>query len=436
MGSSRVTVLVGGQFGDEGKGKFVHYLVQKEGVDVVARGNGGPNAGHNVHDPARNLDIALHLLPSGIASEKTVNIVGCGTVINPYSLVEEMEAVTKAGISLTPDNLKLSSRAHLILQSHRIIDGAKDRVGTTGQGIGPAYRDKASRLGLRLESIMRPTFKDEVREALIRHNKELEADGVFDLCLDIEKEVVRFTKAAAQIRPYIFDTVEFLDQSLRAGKSILAEGAQATLLDINHGTYPYVTSSGATAGGVVSGIGVPAHYANRVIGVFKLPMTRVGKGPFVTKLTKEEQILHATLAGRKGAPGAEFGATTGRARDIGWMDLLAARYAQVVNGFTEIGLTKLDALTGIGTLKIATAYECDGEVVTVMPGDAEVLARCRPVYTELPGWDVSIAGVREYDALPKAAKEYVTFVETEVGVPVTMIGTGPNNDDIIIRNEK
>lgn len=433
MQSPKVTVVVGGQFGDEGKGKFVHYLVQSQGVDIVGRGNGGPNAGHNVHDPERGIEIALHLMPSGIIAESSVNIVGCGTVINPHTFIEEMDAVEKAGVRLSPERLKLSSRAHIILQSHRVIDGAGDRVGTTGQGIGPTYRDKAVRTGLRLESMLRETFLDDAQDVLEAHNKELAAGGYGDLCLDVERELVRLAESAEVLRPYITDTVDYVSEAIKAGKSILAEGAQATLLDINYGTYPYVTSSSCTAGGILGGLGVPAQYADRVIGVFKLPMTRVGKGPFVTRLTDEESDLHVRLAGKKGSAGAEFGATTGRARDIGWMDVVSARYAQAVNGFTEIGLTKLDTLSGIKTLKVATSYVCDGEQFTTMPADTQTLEKCTPVYTELPGWEENIDGLKDFETLPNAAKDYVAFIEKQIGVPVTMIGTGPNNSDVIIR---
>lgn len=433
MQSSKVTVVVGGQFGDEGKGKFVHYLVHDQHIDIVGRGNGGPNAGHNVHDPERGINLALHLMPSGVISDSAVNIVGCGTVINPHTFIDEMDVAKAAGLKLTPENLKLSSRAHIILQSHRAIDGAKDKVGTTGQGIGPTYRDKSVRVGLRLESMLRPTFLEEASDAIERHNKELAAEGRGDLCLDIEREIARLSESSETLKPFICDTVEYLSSALSKGRTLLAEGAQATLLDINYGTYPYVTSSSCTVGGILGGLGVPAQYADRVIGIFKLPMTRVGKGPFVTRLTDEEADLHVRLAGIKGSAGAEFGATTGRARDIGWMDVVSARYAQAVNGFTEIGLTKLDTLSGIKTLKVATSYACDGKQFATMPADTQTLEKCTPVYTELPGWEENIDGLTDYSVLPQAAKDYIAFIEKEIGVPVTMIGTGPNNSDIIIR---
>jgi adenylosuccinate synthase len=433
MGQSKVTVIVGGQFGDEGKGKFVHYLVNKGEANIVGRGNGGPNAGHNVHDPARGIDIALHLMPSGIAVDGVVNVVGSGTVINPLLFLEEMEAVAAAGIKVTPDNLKLSSRAHIILQGHRELDGATDRVGSTKQGIGPTYSEKITRLGLRLESMLRPSFAEEARTNLTRHNAILVFEGAEDMCLNVDEEVAKLVAAAEKLRPYISDTVTYVAKAMRQGKTVLAEGAQATLLDINFGTYPYVTSSSTIASGIVGGLGIPGHFADRVIGVFKLPMTRVGKGPFVTKLTDAESDTNLKLAGIKGAPGAEFGATTGRARDIGWMDLVSARYANMVNGFTDIGLTKLDSLSGIKTLKVATAYTCDGKVLDTMPADTQVTEKCEPVYTELPGWDEDISGVRDFAALPKAAQDYVAFIEKGIGVPVTMIGTGPNNDDMIVR---
>lgn len=425
--------VVGGQYGDEGKGKFVHYLVHKEGIKIIGRGNGGCNAGHNVYDPERGVALALHLMPSGVFGKDTVNIVGDGTVINPHNFVEEMDSVEACGVTFTPDNLKLSSRAHVTFQTHRHIDGATDKVGSTAQGIGPTYRDKAVRTGLRLEVFTRPDWQNTVKELLTAHNSELITLDRADLLVDIDDELAKLEISVARIAPYICDTLLYISNELSNGSSMMLEGAQATMLDINHGTYPYVTSSSATVGGIALGLGLPPTAVNRVIGVFKLPMTRVGKGPFTTLLTDSESDLHDQLAGIKGSKGSEFGATTGRARSIGWMDLVMAKYAHRVNGFTDLGLTKLDMLSGITALKLATSYELDGQEITDLPADTTAIERCTPVYTELPGWEEDVSAVTEFEQLPKNAQDYVLFVEKYVGVKVSMIGTGPDNNDMIVR---
>jgi adenylosuccinate synthase len=425
--------VVGGQYGDEGKGKFVHYLVHEEGIKIVGRGNGGCNAGHNVYDPERGVALALHLMPSGVFGKDTVNIVGDGTVINPHNFIVEMEEVEAAGVVLTPDNLKLSSRAHLTLQTHRVIDGANDKVGTTAQGIGPTYRDKAIRSGLRLEVFLRDNWQLTVKELFQAHNLELTQTRHEDLIVNIEEEIKKLEVSVARIAPFITDTVAYLSSELQKGSSMMLEGAQATMLDINHGTYPYVTSSSATAGGIALGLGLPPSAVNRVIGVFKLPMTRVGKGPFTTLLTEAESDLHDKLAGIKGAKGSEFGATTGRARSIGWMDLVMAKYSHQVNGFTDIGLTKLDMLSGIPELKVAIAYTLDDKRVDSMPADTLDIERCTPIYETLPGWKEDIAGITDFTKLPKNAQDYVLFIENYLNVPVTMVGTGADNANLIRR---
>lgn len=254
-----------------------------------------------------------------------------------------------------------------------------------------------------------------------------------DLVVNVTDEIKRLEAVVSRILPYVTDTVSYLSQEIATGSSVMLEGAQATMLDINHGTYPFVTSSSATAGGIALGLGIPPRCIERVIGVFKLPMTRVGKGPFTTRLTENENELHDILAGIKGSKGAEFGATTGRARDIGWMDLVMAKYAHMVNGFTDIGLTKLDMLSGIATLKIATSYTLDGREIHIMPADTSAIERCTPIYTELLGWDEQIVGVADFAQLPKNAQDYILFIEKFLGVPVTMIGTGPDNADLIKR---
>lgn len=427
------TAVVGGQYGDEGKGKFVHYLVHEEAIKIIGRGNGGCNAGHNVYDPERGVALALHLMPSGVFGKDTVNIVGDGTVINPHNFVEEMDAVEACGVKLTVDNLKLSTRAHVTFQTHRHVDSATDKVGSTAQGIGPTYRDKAIRTGLRLEVFARTNWQETVSALMDSHNEELRVLGREDLVVDVSTELKLLERSVSRILPHITDTVGYLAEERKKGTSMMLEGAQATMLDINHGTYPYVTSSSATAGGIALGLGLPMAAVDRVIGVFKLPMTRVGKGPFTTLLTEKENDLHDKLAGVKGEKGSEFGATTGRARSIGWMDLVMARYAHTVNGFTDIGITKLDMLSGIPVLKVATSYMLDGVEVSTLPADTEAIEKCTAVYTELPGWEEDISGISDFERLPKNAQDYILFIENHVGVPVTMIGTGPDNADMIVR---
>jgi len=427
------TAVVGGQYGDEGKGKFVHYLVHDEEIKIIGRGNGGCNAGHNVYDPERGVALALHLMPSGVFGKDTVNVVGDGCVINPHNFVEEMDSVEACGMVLTPKNLKLSSRAHVTLQTHRNIDGATDIVGSTAQGIGPTYRDKAVRIGIRLEVFLKDSWRDIVCALIESHNAELLVLERPDLVVVIDEEIKKLEAPIAKIIPFITDTVTYLSDENAKGSTIMIEGAQATMLDTNHGTYPYVTSSSATVGGITIGLGLPLTAVTRVIGVFKLPMTRVGKGPFTTLLTEDEADLHDTLAGVKGEKGSEFGATTGRARSIGWMDLVMAKYAHRVNGFTDIGLTKLDMLSGIPVLKIATSYTLNSQEITNMPADTEQIELCSANYTELPGWTEVITGVSEFSKLPINAQSYVQFIEEYLGVPVTMIGTGPDNADLIKR---
>ena len=424
--------VIGGQYGDEGKGKFVHYLVHDQKISIIGRGNGGSNAGHNVYDPERGVALALHLMPSGVFGDGTVNIVGCGTVIDPNNFVGEMDAVENAGIKLTPDNLKLSTRAQVTLQTHRVIDGATDKVGSTAQGIGPTYRDKAIRTGLRLEVFLHD-WKDKVTKLFEAHNEELTKNGYSELKVDIDNEIARLEKSVKRIKPYITDTVSYLYTAMKNGEDVMLEGAQATMLDINHGTYPYVTSSNTTAGGVSLGLGLPATSIKRIIGVFKLPMTRVGKGPFTSLLDESEAEIHNKLAGIKGTKGSEFGATTGRARSIGWMDLVMAKYTNMINGFTDIGLTKLDCLTGIPKLKVCTSYMLNGKEISNLPAETSEIEKCTPVYTELDGWEEDIAGETSFANLPKNAQKYVEFIEEYIGVPVTMIGTGADNSDMIIR---
>lgn len=428
-----VVAIVGGQYGDEGKGKFVHYLVHDKDIRLVVRANGGCNAGHNVYDPERGVALALHLIPSGIFGKNTVNIVGDGTVVNPHNLVEEIATVEASGVKLTAKNLLLSSRAHVTFQTQRNIDGATDKVGSTAQGIGPTYRDKAARSGLRLEVFLRDDWQTTVSDFLATQNNELKFLGREDLVVDLKTEVSKLKKSIKRLLPHITDTMTYINDQISQNKSLLLEGAQATMLDINYGTYPFVTSSNTTAAGLAVGSGIAPHRVSKVIGVFKLPMTRVGKGPFVTRLTDAETDIHNKLAGIKGSKGAEFGATTGRARDIGWLDLVMARYANRINGFTDLGLTKLDMLSGIKKLKICTAYNLDGNKIADMPADSSVIERCQPEYTEFDGWDEDISGVTNFSKLPKNAQKYIEFIENYVGVPVTMIGTGPDNADLIKR---
>jgi len=428
-----ITVILGAQWGDEGKGKITDMLAAE--ADVVARFAGGDNAGHTVTVGTERF--ALHLIPSGILYPRVSCLLGAGMVVNPKKLLAEMEGLSARGVDVSPRRLKLSDRAHLILPYHIALDGAAEAarggeaLGTTKRGIGPAYTDKAARSGIRASEMLQPeqVLADRIREQVAAKNEVLEK--VYGRPpLDAGEVVEEYLVYAARLRPYIADVSEQLSAAIRSRKRILAEGAQGTLLDLDHGSYPYVTSSQPTIGGVLLGLGIGAQYIERVVGVVKAYQTRVGAGPMPTELTGE---LGQRLRGTGAQPWDEFGTTTGRPRRCGWLDGVALQYALRVNGLTEMAITKLDVLSRFETLQVCVAYELDGERFESFPAHPAVLARCQPVYETLPGWGVEISDLRSFEDLPGAAQNYVTFVEDLLGIPAALISIGPARDQTIKR---
>jgi adenylosuccinate synthase len=404
------TVLIGAQWGDEGKGKVVDVLARD--ADVVVRYQGGSNAGHTLEIGSERF--VLHLVPSGVMYPEKLCIIGNGVVVDPLELKSEIEALMARGISLE-GRFWVSDRAHAVLPYHRRQDAAREqrarpgqRLGTTQRGIGPAYADKAHRTGLRMGEFCRPGWETKVQ-------MRAEESG----CADGAEMVATLREAAAFLAPFIADTTARLHEEWRRGRTILFEGAQGTMLDVDHGTYPFVTSSNATAGGASTGTGLPPRAIERVVGVIKCYTTRVGEGPFPTELKDET----GDLLRRRGR---EFGATTGRPRRCGWFDAVVARYAAAVNGVDYWALTKLDVLDECETIRVCVAYECDGRRLDRVPADAEALARCQPVYEEFPGWKMSTSGVRQYKDLPSAARAYVDALCRLTGVPLGLLSVGPD----------
>ena len=430
-----VTIIIGAQWGDEGKGKVVDLLAPT--VDIVARYQGGANAGHTIQwTNARGEEetFVLHLIPSGIFHDGTVCVVGNGVVIDPAAFMDEVRAVEARGYAVA-GRLKVSHTAHLIMPYHKALDRAQERaateaeggeaIGTTGRGIGPAYVDKVARAGIRVVDLL---DRDALRERLtaaIEDKNDVLAKIYGDDRLDVDAIVDEYVAFDETIDPYVTDTAAYLHDALAAGKRILAEGAQGALLDVDHGTYPFVTSSSPTAGGACTGLGIPPTSVDRVVGIVKAYSTRVGNGPFPTELTD-------ATGERLRAEGHEFGATTGRPRRCGWLDMVALRYATRLNGFTEIALTKLDVLAGFDTIRVCTAYRIDGKTTERYPADARLLERAEPVYETLPGFTERLDDARALDDLPDAARAYVAWIESRLGVPVTTIGTGPKREQTIV----
>jgi len=410
--------ILGAQWGDESKGKLAH-LLSKE-ADLCVRFNGGTNAGHTVVTGGE--EIKFHLLPAGSLWGCTA-VLGNGMVIDPFALAEELELLGEKG--LKPD-IYISAAAHLLLPYHRIVErlsGAEEGIGTTGRGIGPAYRDKAERTGLRIGDLLQPKlFQEKLKKNLEREQKIW---GSEKLRLDPGRLAAEILELFALPLGKITDTAQLLNHMLDEGRAVIFEGAQGTLLDIDFGTYPYVTSSHTTIGGIGVGAGVSPRRVERVIGVVKAYTTRVGAGPFPTEELGE-------VGERLRERGREFGATTGRPRRCGWLDLVALRYAQMINGFTELALMKLDVLSGLSKIKVAIHYHCNG-LTGDFPSSAEVLERCEPIYEELPGWREEIRGCRRFDELPLQAQDYIAFIEEHLGVPITIISTGPATEASILR---
>lgn len=430
-----VNVLIGLQRGDEGKGRFVDMMAAEH--DIVARFNGGNNAGHTVVLPSGQ-DLALHLVPSGVAYPHTMNIIGNGTLVSPVKLVEEIADIESKGLKVSPKNLMISSATHLILPHHicedEIQETGADKQGSTKRGIAQAASSKALRNGVRTEMIIHQLdeLTDIVRESL-RVQRVLRADLGWEP-IDEDEAAELYMSSARAIRPYVTDTVIYLNEQLRTPKParVLAEGAQAFLLDIDHGMYPFTTSSSTTSGGAATGLGIPPYFIEHVTGVAKAVPSHVGGGPFVTEVSDKK--LLEKLHGNMTTVDAEVGTTTGRIRRLGYLDLPQLRRAQIVNGAHDMALSKLDWVPRNGNkVQICVAYKLDGAILSVAPASARELDKCQPVYEDLPTWQEDIQGIREFKDLPATAQRYVEFIEKQTDIPITMIGVGPQRDQVILR---
>jgi len=414
------TILVGAQWGDEGKGKIIDVLT--ESADVVVRSQGGNNAGHTVI--VKGQKYVLHLVPSGVLRKGVKNVISNGVVVDPVSLVSEIEGLRKLGVKVA-GSLFLSETAHLVLPYHRELDGAremlkgKNKIGTTKRGIGPAYGDKAARVGLRVADLINPErFAAKLKARIKENNEVLKALGAKPLSFN--KIHAAYRAAGDYLKPFVANTVVLLHQSLMRGESMLFEGAQGTFLDIDHGTYPFVTSSNTTAGGACTGSGVPPHKIDRVVGVLKAYTTRVGEGPLPTENAVISDMLHAL--------GREFGATTGRARRCGWFDAVATRHAQMVNGIDDLAITNVDGLDTVETIKVCIAYRDGKKRYDYLPTDVEVLSRCEPVYAEFEGWMQPLDKIKSWDKMPAKAKKYLKAISELTGARLSIVSVGPGRE--------
>ncbi len=424
MKAGKVDALLGIVFGDEGKGKVVDCFTPK--YDVVARFAGGPNAGHTIIFEGKKF--VLRSIPSGIFAEDKINIIGNGCVIAPDLFMAEAKELEDAGYTLK-ERLHISNRAHLILPTHRVLDRAyeaakgKNKVGTTGKGIGPTYADKASRIGLRVGDIL-DNFQEKYAKLKARHEQILKDLNYTDY--DITEEEKKWMEGIEYMRGFhINDTEIEINKLLKAGKSVIAEGAQGTMLDIDHGTYPFVSSSSTISGGVCTGLGIGPTAVDQVLGIFKAYSTRVGSGPFPVELFDETGDKLREI-------GHEYGAVTGRNRRCGWVDIVALKYAIMINGITQLIMMKSDVLDDFDTIKACIAYKKDGKVMTDMPFETE---GCEAVYDELPGWKCDLTGIRSEAEFPKAFKDYIDYLEKQLEVPITIISVGPDREATIERNK-
>ena len=417
------TILVGAQWGDEGKGKIIDFLTEE--ADIVVRSQGGNNAGHTVIIGGRKF--TLHLIPSGILRSGKACVIGNGVVVDPLDLIRELVSLRKQGVTVA-GNLFISDCAHVVFPYHRMLDECRERakgdkkIGTTKRGIGPCYGDKVERTGLRMGDLVHPkTFAEKFQAKVEENNKILEAFG--EKPIDFLEVKKAYLAAARKLAPYITNTVVYLHEAIKAGRNILFEGAQGTFLDLDHGTYPYVTSSNTTAGGACTGTGVPPHRIDRVIGVMKAYTTRVGEGPFPTENQEISDMLHAM--------GREFGATTGRPRRCGWFDSVATRYSSMINGIDELAVTNLDGLDHVENIKVCVAYKLGNKTLTVPPSDMRQLKRCVPIVIELPGWKASTAQARTYRELPSKARNYLKKIAGLTGPKLSIVSVGADREQTI-----
>ncbi len=426
-----VTIVIGSQWGDEGKGKVVDLLAPE--MDIVARYQGGANAGHTI--AWEDQQFVLHLVPSGIFHEGTTCVIGNGVVIDPVALMEEIRTIQELGFEVE-GRLFISHNAHLIMPYHKAIEQARERyrdagaIGTTGRGIGPAYVDKFARTGIRVVDLLdRDVLRKKLKDAIEEKNAILRsvygADG-----LDVDALIEEYVEFDRQIDPFVKNTPEYLNAALKDGKRVLAEGAQGSLLDVDFGTYPFVTSSHPTAGGCCTGLGVPPTAVDRVIGIVKAYSTRVGNGPFPTELDGDPQHDPEAIGQKLRDVGHEYGATTGRPRRCGWLDLVALRYTASINGFTDMAITKLDVLAGLDELKVCTQYRIDGKLTDRFPNDLATLERVEPVYETFPGF-ADLGGADSVDGLPEAARTYLRFISDSLDVPISTVSTGPKRSETL-----
>ncbi len=423
------SIILGAQWGDEGKGKIVDMYSRQ--ADVVVRYQGGHNAGHTVWVAGEKY--VLHLIPSGIIHENTINIIANGVVIELEALITEMKGLEERGINFE-GRFFISDRAHIIMPYHTLFDKHKEelkgakKIGTTGRGIGPTYMDKTGRMGIRICDL----FDDNVLESKIKSNVEevnIYAEKIFGLPAISADEIIETCKKYAKIiKPYVADTAVIINKYAKDNKKIMFEGAQGTMLDIDFGTYPFVTSSNGTAGGACIGAGISPRSIKNIAGVMKAYTTRVGSGPFPTELfDKDGEELRRV--------GAEFGASTGRPRRCGWLDLVAAKYAVMINGLNYIALTKLDVLDGMDKIKVCTSYEIDGQIVDTFPAEIDKLERIKPIYKEFDGWKEDVSKAKSIDDLPENAKKYVKFIEEFLQIPYCVVSVGTDRNETIILNE-
>ncbi|NTW54577.1 MAG: adenylosuccinate synthase [Chlorobaculum sp.] len=426
--AASATVLVGTQFGDEGKGKLVDYLSDQ--YDIVVRYQGGANAGHTICFDGKT--VVLHLIPSGIFNKDCICVIGNGVVIDPNALMDEIKKVEELGYDVK-GRLYISHNAHLIMPYHKRLDSLSEsclsgdnKIGTTGRGIGPSYEDKFARKGIRVVDLLnRDVLKEKLRENLAAKNKLI--SKVYEQEeIDVEAIIREYEEFDKAIDPYVTNTQLYLNRQIKAGKTVLLEGAQGCLLDVDHGTYPFVTSSNPTSGGACTGSGVAPNHVGKIIGVCKAYTTRVGNGDFPTELDDE-------TGEALGRIGCEFGATTGRKRRCGWIDLVALRYSLTVSGVTELALTKLDVLDTFEEIKVCTSYMLDGKEIHDFPTEHQTLSQVRPVYKSLKGWMASNANARSFSELHPNTQAYITYLEEALEVPVTFISVGPGREETVFK---